>query len=75
MVKKKRRRAPNVQRKPQAGWTITGWCEYRGISKSVYYLWKKEGRAPALLQPAGHGGWAIITPAADAAWAARFGQG
>jgi hypothetical protein len=54
-----------------AGKSISEFCRAYDIGRATFYNWKKLGLAPAVVQPAGPGGWQIITPEAEAAWKAR----
>jgi hypothetical protein len=56
---------------PGSGKTISQFCADWGICRATFYNWKEEGRAPAVVQPAGPGGWQLITPEAEEAWKAR----
>jgi hypothetical protein len=60
------------RREPVTGWSIPGWCRYRGVGVSTFYVWEKNGRAPLVLRPAGAGGVGLITIEADAAWEAKL---
>jgi hypothetical protein len=55
----------------RAGKSIAEFCRDWNIGRATYYLWRKQGLAPAVTQPAGPRGRAIITPESEAAWAAR----
>jgi hypothetical protein len=70
---KRQKKAAQRERNPATavGKTITQFCRDWDIGNATYYLWRKQGRAPAVTQPAGPGGRALITPASEAAWAAR----
>jgi hypothetical protein len=70
---KRQKTATQRERSPATGVgkTITQFCRDWDIGKATFYLWKKQGLAPAVTQPAGPGGRALITPASEAAWAAR----
>jgi hypothetical protein len=65
-------RRPAAGRKVnRAGKTIAEFCSDWDIGRATFYLWKKQGLAPAVTQPAGPGGRVIITPESEAQWKAR----
>jgi hypothetical protein len=61
-------------RKPaiaRAGKSIVEFCQAWGISRRTYDNWQRKGLGPAVVQPGGPGGRAIITPQSEEAWARR----
>jgi transposase-like protein len=55
----------------RAGKSISEFCRDYDIGRATFYLWRKQGLAPAVLQPGGRGGRVIITPESEDAWKAR----
>jgi hypothetical protein len=51
----------------RAGWSISEWCERRGISRSLFYKLKKAAKAPRIKYC---GTKPLITAEADAEWEA-----
>jgi hypothetical protein len=52
----------------RAGKSISEFCRTWNIGRATFYNWRKLGLAPAVTQPAGPGGRAIITPESEEAW-------
>jgi hypothetical protein len=59
------------ERDPAAGKTVAQFCDEYDVSPATFYRWKLLGIAPAVLQPAGPGGWQLITPESEEVWKAR----
>jgi hypothetical protein len=66
-------RRPEVigRKTDRAGKSITEFCRDWDIGRATFYLWRKRGLAPAVVQPAGPRGRALITAEAEQVWAAR----
>jgi hypothetical protein len=62
------RRLPTGRKVNYAGKTISQFCRDWDIGRATFYLWKKQGLAPAVTQPAGPRGRVIITPESEEAW-------
>jgi hypothetical protein len=52
----------------RAGKTIAEFCRAYGFSRRTFDNWRKKGIGPAVTQPAGPGGWGLITPENEDAW-------
>jgi hypothetical protein len=50
------------------GKSISEFCREWNIGRATFYLWRRQGLAPAVMQPAGPGGRAFITPESEEAW-------
>jgi transposase-like protein len=73
---RRRRSAANQRRRRQIsntlGLSISEFCRQENVSRTTFYEWVKQGRAPDLLRPSGPGGWSRVTPEAVAAWRNKF---
>jgi len=63
-----RRTPPTVARTAK---TIREFCEAYNVSRATYYLWRKRGVGPHVLQPGGRRGRVIIPTEAEIAWRER----
>jgi hypothetical protein len=73
---RKRKKRHHVARTPLTltGKSIAQWCTDLGVGRATFYAWKKQGVAPEVFQPAGPGGYALITPQAHARWREKHGE-
>jgi hypothetical protein len=63
-----RRTPPTVARTAK---TIREFCEAYNVSRATYYLWRKRGVGPHVLQPGGRRGRVIIPLESEIAWRER----
>ena len=73
---RRRRSSTNQRRRRQIsntlGLSISEFCRQENVSRTTFYEWLRQGRAPDLFQPSGPGGWSRITPQAVVAWRNKF---
>jgi hypothetical protein len=59
-------------RAPPRDPTINGFCCRKGISRSTWNNWRRQGKTPRYVQPAGPGGKITIPPEAEADWDEKY---
>jgi hypothetical protein len=63
------RHTPPLQR---GGKSIREFCVSYGIGRSTFNNWQRKGIGPAVTQPAGPGGRALITIESENEWKRKF---
>jgi hypothetical protein len=68
MSDREKERRAEQSRRDRGSFTVTEWCEYRRISRAMFYKLAEQGRAPLTHNA---GAKVLISGEADAQWLAE----